>query len=119
MGFMYSHTTAPDAPHTLDEKITKMRKIWASEPDISLEDLGNIQCPVLVLVGDDEIIKHSHSIELFEVLPLGQFAVIPGTSHILVKEKPALVNAIISQFLADLSYPVTRMPIRRTNPVID
>ncbi len=111
--------TSPDAPHTLDEKITKMRKIWASEPNISLEDLGNIQCPVLVLVGDDEIIKHSHSIELFEALPLGQFAVIPGTSHILVKEKPALVNAIISQFLADLSYPVTRMPIRRTNPVID
>ncbi len=111
--------TSPDAPHTLDEKITKMRKIWASEPDISLADIATIQCPVLVLVGDDEIIKHSHSIELFEALPLGQFAVIPGTSHILVKEKPALVNAIISQFLADLSYPVTRMPIRRTNPIID
>ncbi len=111
--------TSPDAPHTLDEKITKMRKIWASEPDISLADIATIQCPVLVLVGDDEIIKHSHSIELFEALPLGQFAVIPGTSHFLVKEKPALVNAIISQFLADLSYPVTRMPIRRTNPIID
>ncbi len=111
--------TSPDAPHTLDEKITKMRKIWASEPDISLADIATIQCPVLVLVGDDEIIKHSHSIELFEALPLGQFAVIPGTSHILVKEKPALVNAIISQFLEDLSYPVTRMPIRRTNPIID
>ncbi len=111
--------TSPDAPHTLDEKITKMRKIWASEPDISLADIATIQRPVLVLVGDDEIIKHSHSIELFEALPLGQFAVIPGTSHILVKEKPALVNAVISQFLADLSYPVTRMPIRRTNPVID
>ncbi len=111
--------TSPDAPHTLDEKITKMGKIWASEPDISLADIATIQCPVLVLVGDDEIIKHSHSIELFEALPLGQFAVIPGTSHILVKEKPALVNAIISQFLEDLSYPVTRMPIRRTNPIID
>lgn len=111
--------TSPDAPHTLDEKIAKMRKIWASEPDISLEALATIQRPVLVLVGDDEIIKHSHSIELFEALPLGQFAVIPGTSHILVKEKPALVNAVISQFLTDLSYPVTRMPIRRTNPIID
>jgi len=111
--------TSPYAPHTMDEKIKKMRKIWASEPNISLADIAKIACPVLVLVGDDDVIKHSHSIELYETLPLGQFAVIPGTSHILPKEKPGLVNAVILQFLADLSYPITKMPIRRTNPIID
>lgn len=111
--------TSPDAPHTLNEKIKKMQKIWKSEPDISLTDIAKIECPVLVLVGDDDVIKHSHSIQLYEALPLGQFAVVPGTSHILPKEKPEIVNAIISQFLADLSYPITKMPIRRTNPIID
>ena len=44
-------------------------------------------------------------------------AIVPGTSHILPKEKPGLVNLIITEFLEDLTYPVTRMPIRRTNPV--
>lgn len=107
--------TSPDAPETLDAKIEKMHKIWKSEPDISVEDLKTIQCPVLVLAGDDDVIKHSHTIELYETIPLGQLAIIPGTSHMVPKEKPTLMNAMISQFLEDLSYPITKAPIRRTS----
>jgi pimeloyl-ACP methyl ester carboxylesterase len=106
---------SPDAPHTLLEKTIRMHAIWESEPTLTLEDISTIQCPVLVLVGDDDVINHSHTIALFEALPLGQLAVIPGTSHIVVKEKPGLMNAVIVQFLEDLSYPYTRSPVRRTN----
>ena len=106
---------SPDAPHTLLEKTIRMHAIWQSEPTLTLEAIATIQCPVLVLVGDDDVINHSHTIALFEALPLGQLAVIPGTSHIVVKEKPGLMNAVILQFLEDLSYPITRSPVRRTN----
>ena len=106
---------SPDAPHTLLEKTIRMHSIWESEPTLTLEEIETIQCPVLVLVGDDDIISHSHTVALFEALPLGQLAVIPGTSHAVVKEKPDLMNSVIFQFLEDLSYPATRMPIRRTN----
>jgi len=106
---------SPDAPHTLLEKTIRMHAIWESEPTLTLEEISAIQCPVLVLVGDDDVINHSHTIALFEALPLGQLAVIPGTSHIVVKEKPGLMNAVILQFLEDLSYPITRSPVRRTN----
>ena len=106
---------SPDAPHTLLEKTIRMHAIWESEPTLTLEDISTIQCPVLVLVGDDDVINHSHTIALFEALPLGQLAVIPGTSHIVVKEKPGLMNAVIVQFLEDLGYPYTRSPVRRTN----
>ena len=105
--------TSPDAPHTLVEKITRMMGIWKTEPTMSREDLAKIQCPVLVLAGDDDVIDHHHTVELFESLALGQLAIIPGTSHSVVKEKPALAQAIISQFLDDLSYPQTSMPVRR------
>ena len=106
---------SPDAPHTLLEKIKRMNEIWKTEPDISLSQIASIQCPVLVMAGDDDVIKHEHTIALYENLPLGQLAILPGTSHGLVKEKPDLMLAIITQFLEDLSYPVTRQPIRRTN----
>jgi pimeloyl-ACP methyl ester carboxylesterase len=106
---------SPDAPHTLLEKIIRMNQIWKTEPDISLKEIASIQCPVLVMAGDDDVIKHEHTISLYENLPLGQLAIIPGTSHGLVKEKPALMIAIIMQFLEDLSYPITRQPIRRIN----
>ncbi len=106
-----------DTPETLDRIYSQFAKVWSSEPDIDIEEIKKIQCPVLVMAGDDDVVKHSHTIELFESLPLGQLAVIPGTSHILPKEKPGLINAIIVGFLEDLSYPITRMPIRRTNPI--
>jgi len=106
---------SPDAPHTLLEKTIRMNHIWKTEPDIALSDIATIQCPVLVLAGDDDVIKHEHTIALYEALPLGQLAIIPGTSHGVVKEKPALMLAVITQFLEDLSYPDTRQPIRRTN----
>ena len=106
---------SPDAPHTLLEKIIRMNQIWKTEPNISLTDIASIQCPVLVMAGDDDVIKHDHTISLYENLPLGQLAIIPGTSHALVKEKPVLMIAIIMQFLEDLSYPITRQPIRRIN----
>ena len=106
---------SPDAPHTLLEKTIRMNEIWKTEPDISLSAIASIQCPVLVMAGDDDVIAHDHTISLYEALPLGQLAIIPGTSHGLVKEKPTLLIAVIMQFLEDLSYPITRDPIRRTN----
>ena len=107
---------SPDAPETLDAKIAKMHEIWKVEPDIKISDIAQIVVPVLVMAGDDDVVKHSHTIELYEALPLGQLAIVPATSHGLVKEKPEVVTAIIKSFLSDQSYPITRQPIRRTNP---
>ncbi len=105
--------TSPDAPETLAQKIERMITIWSTEPKLTTDDLAKIQCPVLVMAGDDDVIAHSHTIELFENIPLGQLAVLPGTSHGFVKEKPGLAQLHIREFLEDMSYPVTRMPIRR------
>lgn len=109
--------TSPDAPHTLLEKTQRMIEIWKSEPNIDKSELAKIQCPVLVLAGDDDVIDHHHTVELFEALPLGQLAIVPGASHIVMKDKPGITQALITEFLEDLRYPTTRMPIRRTNPV--
>ena len=106
---------SPDAPETLDAKIEKMHEIWKVEPNIKITDIAEISVPTLVMAGDDDVVKHSHTIELYEALPLGQLAIVPGTSHGLVKEKPEVVTALIKSFLSDQSYPVTRQPIRRTN----
>jgi pimeloyl-ACP methyl ester carboxylesterase len=108
---------SPDAPHTLLEKVTRMFKIWDTEPDISKQQLAQIQCPVLVVSGDDDMVTLKHTQELYEALALGQLAVLPGTSHALVKEKPDLFIAIMMRFLEDLSFPETMVPNHRVNPV--
>lgn len=106
---------SPDAPETLDLKIAKVHEIWKVEPNIEISEIAKINCPVLVMAGDDDVVKHSHSVELYEALPLGQLSIVPGTSHGLVKEKPEVVTEIIRSFLTDQSYPITRQPIRRVN----
>lgn len=107
--------TSPDAPHTQSEKIKKMLKIWESEPDIPVADLAKIQCPTLIIAGDDDVISHEHTISMYRAIELSQLAIMPGTSHIAPKEKPALFSALVQQFLTDLNYPVTKMPIRRAS----
>jgi pimeloyl-ACP methyl ester carboxylesterase len=95
-----------------------MFEIWKKEPNISKEQLASIQCPVLVVSGDDDVVTLSHTQELYHSIPLGQLAVLPGTSHALVKEKPELFNAIMVAFLEDLSYPITYSPVKRVNPEV-
>lgn len=108
--------TSPDASETLGPKTRKMIEIQRSEPNLTTQDLAKIQCPVLVMAGDDDVIKHTHTVEMYESIPLGQLAIVPATSHKFIKERPALAQLLIREFLEDLSYPITRMPIRRTNP---
>jgi pimeloyl-ACP methyl ester carboxylesterase len=107
--------TSPDAPHTQNEKIKKMLKIWESEPDIPIAELAKIECPTLFIAGDDDVFSHEHTLDMYRAVALSQLAIIPGTSHIAPKEKPALFSAIVHQFLTDLTYPVTKMPIRRAS----
>ncbi len=105
--------TSPDAPETQDAKIRKMFSIWYSEPTYTVDDVAKISCPALVIVGDDDVISHHHTIEMFEALPQGQLAVIPGTSHQANKEKPEIFQMFIREFLNNLEYPQTKMPMRR------
>jgi pimeloyl-ACP methyl ester carboxylesterase len=107
---------SPDVAAALDNKVTRMRDIWNSEPTLTLGDISKIQCPTLILAGDDELFPVEQTNAMYEAIPQGQLAIIPGTSHFVAKEKPELVQMVIKQFLSDLSMPLTRAPVRRKNP---
>lgn len=97
----------------LVEIIHKAHKVWASEPRMTKAQLKKIKCPTLVLAGDDEPFSNEHTVELFEAIPHGQLAIVPGTSHAVLKEKPELVKKILQDFYRDPSYPMTLNPNRR------
>jgi pimeloyl-ACP methyl ester carboxylesterase len=91
----------------------KTQQMWLTEPTLSLSDIARITAPVLVMVGDDDVIAHSHSLELYEALAEGQMAMIPGTSHGVKKEKPEIVNRFILDFLGEDVMPSTLKSVRR------
>ena len=72
----------------------------------------DVRCRTLVMVGDDDEVTLEHAIEFYRGLPNGELAVVPGTSHGLLVEKPDLCNRIVVEFLT-IEPVETFAPIRR------
>ena len=84
------------------------------EPTFSVEDLAAISTPTLVLAGDDDMFSAAHTVSMFEALPHAQLAILPGTSHLVVFEQPALVAELIHTFFATTGKRQTLAPMRRS-----
>ena len=50
------------------------------------EDLQSIVAPTMVMIGDADVVRPEHAVQMFRLLPHAQLAVLPGTDHMtLVK----------------------------------
>jgi pimeloyl-ACP methyl ester carboxylesterase len=105
---------SPDGPDHFPIVFEKLRRMWREEPTLSVEDVAAISLPVLVMVGDDDVVSWEHTTALYEALPRGQLAVVPGASHALFIEKAELVNRLILDFLTEEGDPNTIVPMRRS-----
>jgi pimeloyl-ACP methyl ester carboxylesterase len=81
-------------------------------PTLTTDDLAAVTCRTLVMVGDDDEVGPEHAVAFLRALPRGELAVVPGTSHGLLVEKPALCHALLADFLTRDPVP-TLAPIRR------
>lgn len=106
---------SPDGPDHFPVLFAKLQRMWRDEPTLEVNDLRTISVPVLVVVGDDDVVYHPHTIALYEALPLGQLAVIPGASHAVFMEKPGILNRLILDFLEEDGPPQTILPVRRAD----
>lgn len=107
---------SPDGAEHFPVVMEKTIAMFSVEPTMTEADLARVGAPALVLVGDDDIATLAHTCSLYESLPAGQLGVIPAASHLVVFEKPELVNALVAEFLTAQGPPQTLMPIRRSRP---
>ena len=107
---------SPDGEAHFDTHVGKAMVLMETAPTLAADDLRTIRTPTLVLVGDDDLITLAHTCQLYESLPEGQLAVVPGASHTLPMERPDETARIITHFLESDLPPATFMPIRRTPP---
>jgi pimeloyl-ACP methyl ester carboxylesterase len=103
---------SPDGPGHWPVAFEKITRMWIVSPTMTVEDVARIVTPTLVLVGDDDMPRLAHTTAMFEALPHGQLAVVPGASHAVPMEKPQHVNQLILEFLPG-GEPETMIPIRR------
>jgi pimeloyl-ACP methyl ester carboxylesterase len=109
---------SPDGAGHFSVVWEKIRQLWRAPFDWSGR-LGLIEVPTLVIVGDDDVISVTHAEQLARGVQRGQLAVIPGASHAVPVEKPALFNQLVLEFTAnaavDTLMPVWRDPGRRSS----
>ena len=111
LGSTYGEVS-PDGEAPFPVVVRKDFELTTREPKLAPEQIRAITQRTLVMVADDDITPIEHQLDFYRALPSGELAVVPGTSHFLVQEKPALCNAIVLDFLVNA--PVAAVaPIRR------
>ena len=73
----------------------KILHLWRTEPDLPVDALRDLAVPTLLLQGDDDIVTLEHGVAMARAIPDVQLAVVPGTSHTVPYEKPALVAQLL------------------------
>ena len=103
---------SPDGIDHFPVVVDKLARAHIDGPTVTVEDLGRLDCRTLVMIADDDEVALEHAIAFYRALRHGELAVLPGTSHGLLVEKPLLSNAVLLDFLTGEPAP-TYAPIRR------
>jgi pimeloyl-ACP methyl ester carboxylesterase len=93
---------SPDGPEHGDVVLEKLATLWQAEPHIDPATLSQIGAPTLVLAGDRDSIRTSHTVEIAAAIPSAQLGIVPGASHMVMEERPTMVNQLILSFLGGL-----------------
>ena len=77
----------------------KIWRLWRSEPRLGREDLETISTPVLVVVGENDLITLEHSTQLAQWLEKGRLVVISGAGHSAPVTHAKEVDRLVADFL--------------------
>ncbi|MGW2171792.1 alpha/beta fold hydrolase [Streptomyces sp. NPDC001705] len=104
---------SPDGADHWPVVALKVIDMWRTQPALTERELGRVTAPTLVVTGDDDLMTLEHTTALYRALPDARLAVLPGASHLVPLEKPALVNGLVLDHLGQEAAVETMMPIRR------
>ncbi|HWD62276.1 MAG TPA: alpha/beta hydrolase, partial [Humibacter sp.] len=93
---------SPDGPEHAEVMREKLARLWQNEPCIPVARLESVTAPTLVVAGDHDSITTEHTVRIAEGIPHAQLCIVPGASHLVMMERPALVNRIVAEFLGDI-----------------
>src|SRR5436190_8717723 len=105
----------PENWHQLVSKITDLDRTVG---DQSREDMASVKAPTLLIIGDSDIVRPEHVVEMFRLLgggvvgdlvglPRSQLAVLPGTTHVTLADRAEWLASMITAFL-DAPMPETK-----------
>lgn len=100
---------APD-PEAWTSLVVKVNQLDRAGVSVPREQLAALQVPTLLIIGDADLVRPEHTVEMFRLLgggvpgddielPPAQLAVLPGTSHVGVLDRVDWLSSMIVAFL--------------------
>ena len=97
----------PEDFPVLVEKVKAMNKAWTGW---SAEAIAAIEAPTQVVIGDSDLARPEHAVEMFRLLgggvfgdihglPACELAVLPGTTHVGITQRGAWLAPMVDSFL--------------------
>jgi pimeloyl-ACP methyl ester carboxylesterase len=108
--FAEAYAAAAPNPEDWPALIEKIKTFAADEEGWAAEEIEAITAPALIIAGDSDIVRPEHAVETFRLfgggapgdmmgLPASQLAILPGTTHISLVQRPEWLLAMIVPFL--------------------
>lgn len=102
--------TAPD-PGGFATMVEKMKVLDAALPEWTPESVRALAAPVLLVIGDSDMVRPEHMVEMFrmvgggvpgdiEGLPASRLAILPGTTHVGLPSRATWLAPMVEEFLS-------------------
>ncbi len=113
--FQEAYVKVAPNPEDWFSLIAKMKQMDLTVQDWPPETIQSIKAPILLIIGDSDIVRPEHAVQLFRLLgggvdgdaaglPSSQLAVLPGTTHMTLVNRVDWLYSMLSSFL-DASIP--------------
>lgn len=80
------------------KKNAEMLGLMVNDPNVKAEELSCIQNPTLVIAGEKDMIKDSHTRLIAKSIPGAMLSIIPG-NHFIANKNPDTFNEVVLRFL--------------------
>lgn len=108
--FQQEYTRVAPHPEQWHRLVEKIAEFDHSLEDRSREEVAGLQAPALLIIGDSDIVRPEHTVEMFRLLgggvagdlvglPRCQLAILPGTTHVTLVEHAKWLTSMITGFL--------------------
>jgi pimeloyl-ACP methyl ester carboxylesterase len=111
--FPTSEALEPDFLQLLQRRLREASKLPAAqtgqqvrllhlllqEPQMTFQELHTITSPVLVMAGQQDVIREAHTRAIARHIPRAELLILPGASHYAPQEVPQVFNKAVLRFL--------------------
>ncbi len=100
-----AHTAAAALAHVVPglRGVVDRLALMVHDPCLTPADLAHVTAPTLVVAGERDVVRRTHTRLVATSIPQARIAVVPGAGHLLPLDEPYRLGALVTSFLTDTS----------------